>query len=331
MIAVSPKQLQSRMGARDILAAVLDGNHSQNELCEFLAALKNIPLNAEWVLGFRDAIMARAKTFDFDVPVIDICGTGGDGKNTFNISTLAALTLAAAGHAVAKHGNSAASSASGSSDILRALEISLPADAAAARGQLDACGITFLHAPHFHPALAAIGAARKQVNFPTVFNILGPLCHPAAPAYRILGVASREVYDIYRAAALHACPGAGRGGGNYAIIHDEAGYDKMSLTAPARICVNGEEQILTPEDFDLAPLAPEELKLSNDMTENKNTFLAIARGVSHHKSTAVAANAAVAMHLAEPSHSIAQHFQTAREILQSGRVQTIIEKLRGQR
>lgn len=320
---VTPETLQSRENARDLLNDILDGDFPPQEIQQFLTELKNFPVTPEWVMGFRDAMMARAQNFEITAPVTDICGTGGDGKNTFNISTLAALTAAACGHAVAKHGNSASTSHSGSSDILRALEIPMPQSADAAQQQINRAGIAFLHAPYFHPALAAIGAARKTLGFPTVFNILGPLCHPARPAYRVLGVASRQTYDLYRAIAPML-------GGRYAIILDDNGYDEISLTASAKICINGTEQILSPHDFGLSPLLPDDLITAPDMTENKNLFLSIARGAgSAAQNATVAANAAVAIHLAEPTRSIAEHFQTARATLQSGHVMDVIEKLKG--
>jgi len=322
---ISADNLRSRGFAQDLLAKILDGNYNQEQLIDVLTLLKSMSFNAEGVLGFRDAIMARAENFEIAaLCVIDICGTGGDGKNTFNISTLAALTVAACGFSVAKHGNSASSSSSGSSDILRALEIPLPANGYEAQQQIMHAGITFLHAPHFHPALAALGTARKKIGAPTVFNILGPLCHPAQPSCRVLGVANPEVYQIYR----EVLPAIG---GTYAIIQDENGYDEISLTAPARICINGAEKMFTAADFGLSPLQPDDLTGAVDMTGNKNLFLAIARGQgTDAQNAAVAANAALAMHLAQPERSIGEHFQAAQKVLQSGRVFTLIEKLRDQ-
>jgi len=324
ILAVSADNLHSRNLARDLLAGILDGNHGGEELIGFLTVLKSIPLNAQMILGFRDAIMVRAENFTFDISVIDICGMGGDGKNTFNISTLAALTVAACGFAVAKHGNSASSSNSGSSDILRALEIPLPINANEAQQQIAHAGITFLHAPHFHPALAALGMARKIFGVLTVFNILGPLCHPAQPTCRVLGVASSEVYKIYR----EVLPTIG---GSYAVIQDGNGYDEISLTTSAQICINGTENIFAPADFGLSSLQPDDLISVANMAGNKNLFLKIVSGQgSMAQNAVVAANAALAMHLAEPARAIAEHVQTAHETLQSGRVFALIEKLRGQ-
>jgi len=322
---ISAEKLRSRSFAQDLLAKILDGNYNQEQLIDVLTLLKSMPLNAEGVLGFRDAIMAHAENFEIVSPcVIDICGTGGDGKNTFNVSTLAALTVAACGFLVAKHGNSASSSSSGSSDILRVLDIPLPTNADEAQRQIAHTGITFLHAPYFHPALAALGAARKKFGAPTVFNILGPLCHPAQPTVRVLGTAKHEVYHLY-------CEILPVLGGAYAIIQDENGYDEISLTGPARICINGTETIFMPADFGLSPLRSDDLISAVDMAENKNLFLTIASGQgSTAQNAVVAANAALAMHLVESAQAIIEHFKTAQKILQNGRVFTLIEKLRDQ-
>ena len=320
--AVTPELLKSRPAAQEFLGKILDDISDIEALKTLLTDLKNIPLAPAWVMGFRDAIMIRAHKFEINMPVIDICGTGGDGKNTFNISTLAALTVAACGYAVAKHGNSASSSVSGSSDILRALEIPLPETSAAVQSQASCAGIAFLHAPHFHPRLAAIGAARKTLKFSTVFNLLGPLCHPAQPACRVLGVSNRATYDLYRTIVPTL-------DGRYAIILDENGYDEISFTGPAKVFINGTEKTLTPADFGMAPLLPDELFAPIDRTENKNLFLQIASGQGTIAQAAVtAANAAVAMHLAEPAQSILEHFQTALTMLQSGKVFMVIGRLR---
>lgn len=312
----------SSKDAHTYISNLFDGAMSYEAICAFLGELKAIPISEQMLSGFRSAMLERAVKVDLDgLKTIDICGTGGDGKDTFNISTLAALLIAACGYKVTKHGNTAFSSSCGSSDILQQLGVKLPSTPDQVKRQIEMCGIAFLHAPFFHPALKTIGPARKKLGFRTVFNILGPLCNPASPSVSVLGVASYPVYRAYKAILSTSK-------NSYAVLWDENGYDEISLTGRAFYSVNRSDRVLIPEDIIPIRLKSNELTGGDSPEENAKIFRIIAEGEgSYAQTSVVAANAALAISLIEPFKSLVDIFSEAKEVLKAGKLIPLIKKL----
>lgn len=320
---ITVRHINSRKEAHRLLASILSTNHTESSLCEFLGDLRNHPVSEELLAGFREAMMDRCITVEPGTRnCVDVCGTGGDGKHTFNISTLAALTAAAAGVPVIKHGNSAFSSTIGSSDILNEVGITMPKTPDEARSQFNRCGITFLHAPFFHPAMKSLGAARKKVGFRTIFNLLGPLCNPAQPHCQIIGVSHYEVHRLYRSYLS-------KRNISYSVLWDEGGYDEVSLTNRCFVTSNGREQIFSPKTFG-GPVSPSMLSGGKSTHENKEIFLQIASGNAlPEKLSVVAANAALAIAQFETT-PVELAYTLALKKLRQGAVMDIIKKLQGE-
>lgn len=321
---ITLQHLESREAAYRLLQKILASDIAEDILCEFLVELRNHPISEQLLTGFRDAITERMIPVPLgDASCIDICGTGGDGKNTFNISTLAALTIAACGQSVVKHGNSAFSSSVGSSDILQRIGIPMPKTPDEAREQFGRCGIAFLHAPFFHPALKQIGSARKKVRFRTIFNLLGPLCNPAAPAVQVLGVSHFEVFRLYRSIVS-------KGATRYAVLWDEGGYDEITLTGRTFLSLNGKDTIVKPLDVVSRPIDPHLLSGADTTEGGEKLFLQIASGkAEEEKLQVVAINAAVAILVSGNAASLKDAFEKALETLKAGKVMQKINILRG--
>ena len=219
---------------------------------------------------------------------IDLVGTGGDRKDTFNITTLSALTVAACGHRVVKHGNGSASSKHGSSDTLRSVGVDFRQTEAGLRRQLDAANVTFVHAPLFHPALAPVAPVRRALGVATLFNLLGPLVNPAQPGYHYIGVADARMQGAYAA----SFEGHARG---YNIVHAMDDYDEATLTGPVRCFTHHGRYTIQPRDVDLPPTRPEEITVAADPTAQ---FMTILRGEGSAAQTdTVALNAGLAIEL----------------------------------
>ena len=275
------------------------------------------------VLGFRKLLLEKAVTSDFaDYELLDVCGTGGDGKDTFNISTLTAILSAACGQVVAKHGNYASSSICGSSNVLENLGIKFTNDFDVLRKCLDEAGICFLHAPLFHPALKTVGPIRKELGVRTFFNILGPLVNPLMPKYQCSGVSSFQIQRLY-AQVLESC------GNSFAVIYDMQGYDEVSLTGSFRFVSSHKEHYLEPSDFELSVLDPEELSAGSSISDASQIFLDVLQNkASVAKQNVVAANTALALMVCNPELSLLDAFQKAKENLLNGNALKVYQKLK---
>lgn len=291
-------------------------------LAAFLTASRLRPPDVGELAGYLAALRAMGAELDLgDDPYLDIVGTGGDGRNTINISTAAALLCAAAGAPVAKHGSGAYSSAVGASDAVRSLGLPLLADEAALRASLEECNFCYLHAPHFKSRLAPVAQARRVLSFRTVFNLLGPLSHPGKPAASVVGVVGREQGEL--AAAMLRQTGS-----RFAVLVDHNGFDEISLTAPVTLLVNEGEQTLAPEDFGVEPLALAELRAPDALQERHALFLALLGGSGPEAlSQVVAANAAVALTLLS-GRAITHEYQNALNLLRDGAALQLVERLR---
>ena len=233
----------SRDKAKEILLNMSRGQYNESEMSAFITVFLMRSITIEELQGFRDALLELCVKVDLgNHQVMDIVGTGGDGKNTFNISTLSCFIVAGAGQKVAKHGNYGASSISGSSNVMEQLGYVFKNDNDRLRKELEASNICFLHAPLFHPALKIVGPIRKNLGVRTFFNMLGPMVNPASPAFQLVGVYNLEMARIYNYLLQQT-------GNAFTIIHSLDGYDEISLTSDTKVITNKGEKVMTPEQL----------------------------------------------------------------------------------
>ena len=219
----------SRAAAKEVLINISKSVYNEHEVTAFMTVYLMRSITIEELQGFRDALLELCVRVDFSpFHTLDIVGTGGDGKNTFNISTLACFIVAGTGQKVTKHGNYGATAISGASNVMEQLGYTLKNDPARLRRELEESNICFLHAPLFHPALKAVGAIRKNIGVRTFFNMLGPMVNPAFPEYQLVGVYSLEMARIYNYLLQET-------GKPFTIIHSLDGYDEISLTNDTRV------------------------------------------------------------------------------------------------
>lgn len=304
----------SREEAKSILLEVGKGLHSEAEFASLLTVFKMRPISSDELAGFRDAMFELSTQVDLsEYEAIDIVGTGGDGKNTFNISTISCFVLAGAGVNVTKHGNYAASSTSGSSNVLEYLGYTFSNDIKKLRSDLEKGGFCFLHAPLFHPAFKHIAPVRRALKVPTFFNILGPMINPSAPKYQLLGVNNIEnfghYWNVYENLDV-----------NFAIVNSVDGYDEISLTADTRVAERGKDRIVSPADFGLEKLEPESLYGGNSVEEAAKIFTEVLKSSATVAQTnVVLANSALALKLVHPHLSLPDCVEMAKESIESGK------------
>lgn len=304
----------SRQQAQAVLLEIASGRHSHAQIAAFLTAFLMRGLTLDELRGFREGLLALCQAVDLsDFNPMDVCGTGGDGKHTFNISTLTAFVLAGAGVPVAKHGNYGVSSVSGSSNVLEVLGVVFHTREELLRQQLAEAGICFLHAPLFHPAMRHVAPVRKELGVKTFFNMLGPLVNPARPSTQLVGVFSLELARMYRYLLQEERA-------NFAIIHALDGYDELTLTADCKLADRQGETILRPQDFGFAPVQPAELAGGDSPAAAADIFMRILRGAGSEAQTQVVlANAALGLRLYRPGLSLAAAVEQARESLLGGK------------
>src|SRR5450432_3244533 len=233
----------SRGQAKDVLLNISKSVYNEHEVTAFMTVYLMRSITIEELQGFRDALLELCVRVDMDgYKTLDIVGTGGDGKNTFNISTLSCFIVAGTGQKVAKHGNYGASSISGASNVMEQLGYTFKNDNEKLKREIDETNICFLHAPLFHPALKTVGPIRKNLAMRTFFNMLGPMANPANPKYQLVGVYNLEMARIYN----YLLQQTGRA---FTIIHSLDGYDEISLTNDTKVITNTGERIMTPEQL----------------------------------------------------------------------------------
>jgi len=311
-----------RRAAAAAVGEIMDGNATDAQMAAFLVALRTKGETEEEMAGMVDAMMAAAVTVDVGLPVVDIVGTGGDGFGTFNISTTAAFIAAGAGVNVAKHGNRAASSTTGSADMLEALGFDLDMDPARVKAMIAETGFGFFFAPRFHPAMRHVGPVRRELGVRTVFNFLGPLCNPAA-ARMSVGVSDPQM------ARLMVGVLSARGVDRAFVVHGEDGLDEVTMTAPTQIfrLVDGEvtEAEFTPEDFGV-----KRASLGDLVGGNAQENIAISRAVlagrpGPHRDIALV-NAAPAIVLADLAIGFTEAMELAAESVDSGSASSALDE-----
>ena len=312
----------SRDQAKDVLIRISRGEFNESELAAFITVFLMRSITIDELQGFRDALLELCVRVDLDgLETIDIVGTGGDGKNTFNISTLSCFIVAGAGHKVAKHGNYGASTISGASNVMEQLGYSFKNDKDRLRREVDEAGICFLHAPLFHPALKTVGPIRKNLGVRTFFNMLGPMVNPAFPTTQLVGVYNLEMARIYNYLLQQA-------GGRFTIIYSLDGYDEISLTGDTKVITKAGEKIFTPEELGKRMVNATDIYGGNTVEEAAKLFAKILKGEgSWAQSAVVLANAAMALHASGSFAEYGQAYDAAVDSLESGKAYGALEKL----
>jgi anthranilate phosphoribosyltransferase len=274
------------------------------------------------LLGFRDALMELCVSVNLGAhDVIDIVGTGGDGKNTFNISTLSCFIVAGAGQKVAKHGNYGATSISGSSNVMETLGYRFSNDNKKLLDEIEEVNICFMHAPLFHPALKVVGPIRKSLGVRTFFNMLGPMVNPASPGVQMIGVYNLEMARIYSYLLQQS-------DARFMIIHSLEGYDEISLTGDTKVITNKGEQILTPEYLGKRIVSPTDIYGGNSTEEAAKIFLKIVKGEGTWAQNAVViANAAMALCATGKFANYEECYSLSVDSLESGKAYQIFQQL----
>ena len=276
--------------AKEILTNLTQGKYNQSQVAAFLTVYLMRSITVEELEGFRDAMLNLCVPIDIpEYDAIDLCGTGGDGKNTFNISTLSSFIVAASGQNVAKHGNNGVSSVSGSSNLMAHFGYEFTNDIDQIKKSLDACGLCFLHAPLFHPAMKNVAPIRRELGVKTFFNMLGPMVNPSFPKKQLVGVFSLELARLY--GYLYQ-----KTDKHFVILHALDGYDEISLTGSFKKITNGKEEIVSPSDLGMNQITPESIFGGNSVEESAKIFERILKGEgTEEQNSVVIANAAMAI------------------------------------
>ncbi|MFY9242912.1 MAG: anthranilate phosphoribosyltransferase [Polaribacter sp.] len=301
----------SKSEAKQILIDIAAEKHNDAHLASFMTVFMMRPITADELSGFRNALKELAIKVDFsDYNTIDIVGTGGDGKDTFNISTLTSFIVAGTGQKVAKHGNYSVSSQSGSSDMLESFGYQFTNDENILKEHLEKANICFLHAPKFHPAMKAVGPTRKALALKTFFNILGPLVNPSSPKNHMLGTFNLEVARLYNYILQD------EENINYGIIHAIDGYDEISLTSGFKFFTKNGEQIINPEDLGQKRIHQSEILGGNSVSDAAKIFKTIIDGKgTEAQNNVVLTNAAFALTIIDDSKSFETAFEQAKDSL----------------
>ncbi len=316
------QELLSKEQAKTILGEISEAKYNVYETSAFLTVFKMRNITVEELTGFRDCLRERCISVDLsDFDTIDLCGTGGDGKDTFNISTLASFVVAGSGYKVAKHGNYGVSSTCGSSNVLEHFGYQFTADEDKLKRQVDASNICFLHAPLFHPAMKQIAPIRKGLRVSTFFNMLGPMVNPSRPQRQLVGVFSQQLQRYYKYIYERETL-------SYRIVHTLDGYDEISLTGPAKIISPTKEFLLQPVEVCHDKITSDQLYGGQDVKSAADIFLNIlnGRGTTAQNATVIA-NAAMAIQCFEHSANYDEALAIARASLESKAALHSFEKL----
>ncbi len=304
-----------------ILINITHEEYPQEQVTAFIMGIQMRGITVDELLGLRMGVLKTGVPVNFDeYKPIDIVGTGGDGKNTFNISTCSCFVVAGAGYKVAKHGNYAATSVSGASNVIEGHGVKFTNDESQLRKSIEECGIAYLHAPLFAKALKFVGGIRKALQIPTCFNLLGPIVNPSRPAFQVLGVANLNQMRLYN--NVYQKMGIG-----YCIVSSLDGYDEISLTGDFKAQTRNMENIFSPADLGFSTVKAEDIFGGQTKEEAVKIFDSILSGTAKKSQTdVVIANAAFAIHAIEPNKSIADCVAAARESIESKKALNTLKK-----
>jgi anthranilate phosphoribosyltransferase len=307
--------------AKQVLVNISEGLYNQNQIASFLTVYMMRSITLEELRGFRDALLELCIAIDLkDFNAIDLCGTGGDGKDTFNISTLSSFVTAGAGVNVAKHGNYGVSSACGSSNVMEYLGIKFSSDEDFLKRCIDKTGICVLHAPLFHPAMKNVAPIRRELGVKTFFNMLGPMVNPSFPKNQMVGVFNLELQRLYGYLYQQTDK-------NYSIVHALDGYDEISLTGKTKVISNTTETMFSPEDLGVKQIQQGDIFGGNTVKDAANIFINVIGGKgTEAQNNVVCANAGLAIATSKQiSHQ--DGFNLAKESLLSGKAKSTLNKL----
>ncbi len=313
----------TKQEAYDLLMQIGNGEFSLGQISAFLTVFNMRSIKVQELEGFRDAMLALCVNIDLsDFNTIDIVGTGGDGKDTFNVSTCAAFVVAGAGIKVAKHGNYGVSSSSGSSNVLEQIGVPFTNDESKLNIMVDKAGFCMMHAPLFHPAMKHVGPARKELQVRTIFNILGPIVNPSKPQNQLLGTFNLELQRLYGYLQQQSKT-------KFTIVHALDGYDEVSLTSSSKIITNKGEFQLAPGQFGSRVLNQSELFSGGTVESAAKIFLQILKGSGTEAQTnVVVANAALAIQTVHQEKALAECVAMAQESIDSGKAHQVLDKLK---
>jgi anthranilate phosphoribosyltransferase len=299
--------------AKMILRNLAAGKYNEAEMAAFISVYLMRSITVEELAGFRDALLELCKPVDLsEFNTIDVCGTGGDEKNTFNISTLTSFVVAGAGEKVAKHGNYSVSSACGSSNVLEYFGYTFSNDPRRLKMEIERYNICFLHAPLFNPAMKNVAPVRRNLRIKTFFNMLGPMVNPSGPANQLVGVFSLDVARLYHYLYQESDK-------QFCIIHSLDGFDEISLTGSFRALTRTTERTFVPADLGMDPVKPSEIYGGSTVKEAASVFLKILEGKgSRAQNDVVVANAALALYCMDEVSGLDSSLERARESLESG-------------
>ncbi len=311
-----------REEARELLVRIAAEEYDPLQVASFITVFNVRAIVREELEGFRDAMLELCKPLDLKgMETLDIVGTGGDGKNTFNISTTSAVVIAGAGYKVAKHGSYGVSSAVGSSNVLLALGYEFTNDANVLKRQLEKANLCFLHAPLFHPAMKAVVPIRKALKVKTFFNLLGPLVNPIQPSHQVFGTFSLELSRMYH----YIMQNSGR---RFSIVHALDGYDEISLTGPFKLYSNEEEKLLSATQLNKPEYTQQDLHGGNTADEAAAIFKAVLEDrATPAQKDVVVANAGLGIHTLRPERSLTDCMEEARESIESGAAKASLRAL----
>ena len=312
----------SKAEAKAILIEIAQNKFNENEVTSFVTVFLMRSITLEELEGFREALLALSLPVELqEDDLLDIVGTGGDGKNTFNISTLASFVVAGTGQKVAKHGNYGVSTISGSSNVLEELGYQFKNKSVDLQRDLDKGDICFLHAPIFHPALKSVAPLRKGLGLRTFFNILGPLVNPAKPKYALIGVYNLEIARIYQYLLQ-------KGSQNFTLVHALDGYDEISLTSDTKLFDKSGEKIYSAEDLGFKNIVPESIFGGNSKQDSAKIFMDILQGNgTDEQNSVVISNAAMALKTTEKFGNYEDCLALAKESLESGKALNCLRQI----
>lgn len=312
----------TREDTKEILIGITRSEFPNEQITALLTALQMRGITVDELLGFRDGILETGVPVPLDCDrYIDVVGTGGDRKNTFNISTTACFVIAGAGYKVAKHGNYAATSTSGASNVIANHGVTFTDDIDRLNRCINECGIVYLHAQLFAKAMKFVGPIRKALQFPTCFNLLGPIVNPSKPQCQLLGVANLDQMRLYSSVYQKI-------GIDYGIVNSIDGYDEISLTGDFKVKTNAYERIFKPSDLGFGITKPDELRAGADEAEAKEIFDNVLSNTAlPAQKNVVLANAAFGIQVMERGQKdIDECVEIARESIDSGRALATFRK-----
>lgn len=314
-------QMLTREETHDILLGITQEKYNEHQIAALLMAIQTRGVTVDELLGFRDGLLETGKFVDFnDYNTLDIVGTGGDGKNTFNISTCSAFVIAAAGYKVTKHGNGGSTSVSGASNVLQGHGVKFTDNIDILHRSLDEAGICYFHAPLFAYGMKFVGPTRKALGVPTCFNLLGPLVNPCHPKNSFHGTANQSQLRLYT--AIHQ-----KIGDQFGVVTSYDGYDEISLTSGFKLVTNHFEKVFTPKDLGFNYVEPQDIYGGSTAEEAMKIFDSVLEGTSTEaQKNVILANAACGISVIDKNLSVEDSIIKAREAIESGKALATFKK-----